>query len=208
MFSSRSLYEQESREVLERIQSLKTALEAATTIASSLSNDSVKETLSEELQTIHNDVEGVRKYLSFIISPKFYNERRQKDSTIAERVLNIPKLFELITMKADLVTIVSMSQVSRTFKSNIEASSTLQVKIGFKAMDPSKLLANKCSVPVIHRFPFKFRVEHHRLRKELPAGSVKAKFELSRKTMQLPQIGTTWKRMLVCNPPVTEMMFI
>ena len=195
-------FEQQNREVLERFKSLETALKAVATIATTVSNDRVKENLSKELHTIQNDIEGVRKYLSFQLPPKYYNECRTADSTIAQEALNIPELLEWVLLHADVNTVLNMSQVSREIRDSIHASPPLQVKLGFKAANTSVLHTQG-----LYSTPFSFGFYGF----EVAAYSVwgqqspDANFNFTGVTCKLPRIGAAWKRMLICQPPVTEM---
>ena len=80
----------------------------------------------------HSDMNGIGEFLSSQIEPIYYNERRQPNSTIATRVLQIPELLEMILEDTEFLDVLHMSETCHGIRNVIYASNKLQVKLFLK----------------------------------------------------------------------------
>lgn len=153
----------------------------------------------KQLQDIREHVDGVGDYMSSHLPPTCYNEVRGDSSTIAERVLNIPDVLELILLNAEVVGIVAMEQVSKSIRDIIYASPKLQIKTGLKP------LSRQEGQSLSYFSPFN---EQQFLRVGLSALTRENRCEVhihKQKTAKLITPGSRWTKTLVCQPPLKVM---
>ena len=99
--------------------------------------------LTAALQQIQQAAYGLNRYLPLRLAPKYFNELRLHNSTLADKTFNIPELLEHILQRPDHRDVVSMTQVNKTLRDIIGASAKLQTRLYLKAADPSRLRENE-----------------------------------------------------------------
>lgn len=152
-----------------------------------------------QLQAIEKHVEAVGRYLSSQIEPSYYNEIRPSDSTIAERVLTIPEILELILLNANITSIVAVELASKSIRNIIYGSPKLQIKGGLKPLQPPE------NQPPKHHSPLK-TWELWRTGVDVTPNHPGCFVEIARqKGGGAPSFCTRWQRMLICQPPVKLM---
>lgn len=160
------------------------------------------EQTADDLAAMNSDLNGVEDYVRFRLQPKYYNEIRGEDCSIAERVFNIPELLEHILLTVDVPGTISMERTNRAIRSGIAASSKLQIEL---CLQPG-------IQPLTQRFryrsPFGFPEEQFpTFRVALLHGRLQAIF--SREDYRgLPKITTREAKMLICQPPIKHMKLI
>ena len=190
--------EDEDREVLSRYLNLRSKLNAVNALSATPGNEVDKESLARVLQTIQEVVKGLDKHFSDRFPPAHYNQIRYDDFTIADRVLNIPELLELVLEHVDLVDIVTMGRVSHGLRDTIEASPKLQIRLHLKAANTSELKGHGHETIPIKGFPG-ISVEHNAY--PFSQMTVDLCLLLAGEAKHLPRIGKTWRRMLIRQPP-------
>lgn len=204
--------EQEYKEVILHYHNLCSTIASILPKSNSANADRVlTPEIHEQLQQAAN---GFGKYLSSHLARKYYNEIRSDESTIANKTFNIPELLELILQHADHTDIVRIAQVSRNIKSIIQASTKLQVRLYLKATSPSAFQENEYDNVFKSDYPgLRVRTAKYDGRTwnliyaHAPGneGLVQAQFFQAGKERFLPRIGTTFRKMLICQPPAYHM---
>lgn len=161
--------------------------------------------ITEKLQAAQAELDGLHHYFSSVVNPTFYNERltgNHLERSPAERVFDIPEMLVLVLDYVPIRDLMSFQQVNRAAYGIIESSPELQRTLSLRADATGS----------IFRVPFQTwsggprggfwcaygtsgRILGNELR--LTAGFSKA--------TRLPRIGTRWRKMFICQPPVSEM---
>ena len=137
---------------------------------------------------------GIGRYSSNQFSPLSYNEIRRDDVAIASRVMAMPELTEAILSYTSIPDILDVSQVSRSLKAIIEASPKLQRQLFLKPAESTSV------VHTLTEMPFEdMTVE--RLG-DGPDGETRLKVEVGIRKCKRVNIGSTRRRMLICQPPL------
>lgn len=179
-------------------------LESAKSLAAQLNANSISSGLKSTLEGLQSSALGLGEFLSARIDAVYYNEQRANDSVIAQKVLAIPELLEMILLQGELIDILTMCQVSKWLKSMIEATTALQARLH---PDPCGPASNR-KMPRQTQFESGlpgFKVNTNASVEYRYAASTTAEFIINKDTSKLPKVGTTWRDMLICQPPVRRM---
>lgn len=168
--------------------------------------------LLRQVEAIQRNLKDIGNFLSCTVPNKFYHERRTATSETAARVFHIPELLELILEHCTTFDLIEMRKTCTGIKATIEASPKLQGKLflrpegalvdlldeeswlqGIQAHPKSRLLNNPLD-------PSAWFEVHH----DYAGGRhVTITFTPDQSGKQLPHVGDLWKRMLICQPPIT-----
>lgn len=166
----------------------------------------------KELQAMQQAANGICTYFGSRIPTKHFNELRPEGSTTACRVLTIPELLEIILENSAIEEIMTMCQVSKELLAIIKGSPKLQIKLGFGAADKSKFQEHQFTTSFAS--PTLGELTHPGFHVEVNPPSlsnfmgkdrhidVQAEFRSVETTNSLPQVGTAWRHMFICQPPV------
>lgn len=180
----------------------------------------------EEKARLHNateEIEFLRIYLSSFIAASFYTEYCPPSATsLAQKVFDIPELFELILLKLEKADLLTAQCVNRQFRKVIGTSSVrLQRRLSL-VPHPSPYLwlpfesrilgaVFKMSSWLIDGVEVKVYPAHtgqiDQGNNTHSAHSYTAVISGSF-TLPIPDYGPTCRRMLICHPPITEMKAI
>ena len=178
-----------------------------------------------KLSAIQDDAKAFAKHLSHRLPPKYYNEIRTRDSTAAERVLNLPELLELILLPAGVREIMAMEQVNKSIRDTIKAAPRLQMALYLKPeTSPENAPEEKPDVDrrILRTFlsdfgeakEDRYRSHFARVRRfpgfevTLRQNEVEATFRKGSGDGGMPKIGDRSMKMLLCQPPVKSLSVI
>ena len=164
-------------------------------------NSVTTQTLERELSTARESLSRIGPYFSDIFEPKYYCERRQPDSTIAQRVFSLRELAEQILLHLEFRELLDVMCVSRTFLRTILDSVVLKQEL-FLAPETSRI---NVVYPPGGRWGMKF---HRHTDNWGISGTGKARVVcgfIKPPRGGLSRIGLRYRQMFICQPPVQEM---
>lgn len=171
------------------------------------------EDLGVLLKRASRHAESLDKYLSATIEPSFYNAVTPPGSSAAQRTFAVPELFEMIMDCLPSPAILAMTQTCREYKARIDNSQHLQLALCLRpAPAESRFrtpLATSLAFLPAGGFTCKPAAGDRNILKTTEAGTtalaIMATFSPQGPNQALPRIGTIYRRMLVTQPPVTEL---
>lgn len=158
------------------------------------------------IRSIQTKVNGIGESLSVFVPTKVYNQVRQKDSTTAMTVFQIPELLELILRYNTVFEVLAMYQTCRGIRAIIEASPRIQTQLFLRPENASlgphttRKRHPLAHLPLARRSWFEMEC--------LKQGgnlTIYVSFgisELVSRGKDLPTVGHLWKRMQICQPPL------
>ena len=161
--------------------------------------------LETGLQAAQCHIAGLDAFFSATLSPVYYNEYRQENSTIAQRVLDIPELLEILLEHLDVATIMTVYETRRGILDIIEASSKVQDMLSLQVTSSQdgtiRYPFNEC----LRGRPgsFKCSASLHGLGL-FGSGSVMGQLYIGPQR-RLPVVGSRWRSMFICHPPPKQM---
>jgi hypothetical protein len=204
--------EKESRAAVMHYVTLRCAIEELT---SKMTDKIDQPALTAALQQIQQATNGFNRNLSFRLAPKYWNKVRSYNSTIAGRTVEVAELVERILLYADHGDIARMRQVNRNFRNVVKGSSKLQARLYLKDADSSRFSEGKYHNFFEDNYPvLSVRTAKDRNNVELFFdamqsdwnGNVEVCFSRIGEKGRLLRIGSFWKRMLICQPPIKLMV--
>ena len=190
--------------------------------------------LEHSLLKIQVHASGLGEWFSRVMCSTPYNEQRMDTSAAAQKVFDIPELFEMITEYLSIHDIVRCTEVSRTFKASIDHSAKIQDQICHRASPPESHLKTPLNACFLTSMQLPFRPhQYYDHNMDYPAFSIQTigfscrktgfryhgfnPVEVDRKAMgieasfsmstgqRLPRLGSQYRQMYICQPPLQEM---
>lgn len=172
-------------------------------IVSELYTEGRTRKLFEGLEAAQRHEDRLCEYLGAGLEPNHSNKCQPQTSKMAKQVFAVPELLEAILAWADLKSLVNMGQVSLEFRATIANSMPLQIKLGVKACEDKGPDEELFSSPFKHGYlGFKVTIEQKRNQTK---GKITADLDVLGEKKRLSRIGSTWRRMFICQPPIKEM---
>ena len=142
-------------------------------------------------------LQGLSTFFDTLIEPRFYNEIRPDNSSIAQTTFDVPELFELILDYIDIPDILRVYQVSRGMRDAIEESSRLQTKLCLRPAPANSPFQTPLAFCL--NYTWGFSCHHSMPRTNYDSGvcdnktNVTASF-ITLPRQPLPRIGSRWRR--------------
>jgi hypothetical protein len=152
-----------------------------------------------QLSAMQENVTGASSILSSIIPAELYSERRLSDSTIAQEVLQIPELLELILKHTSFWDVFNIYKTCRGLRAIVEVSPKLQAQLFLR---PASTAVHKWRKPV---HPLSGSIPYFEVTTFANMEVVIVSFRQFTISRGLPKIGTLWKGMQICQPPLISM---
>jgi hypothetical protein len=164
------------------------------------------------LEKTQQHVDGLDRFFRTMLVPNFYNERKPEDCTTAQKTFEIPELLEMILAPLSFVDILNSQQTSKTNYATIQESPRLQRHLGVRAEGPdSEIRTPFASAATVPNSSFACRqracyVRAFSYQNVQTSTIMEAGFSVH--AHQLPRIGSRWRSMLICQPPLHSMTVV
>ena len=153
---------------------------------------------------LQRNANGIGRYLSYQIKPKFYNERRLPDSNVADRVLQIPELLELILLNLGAFDILNVASTCHGIQNIVNVSSKLQVRLFQKPASNIGAENDPFQTPFGLFERRGFTVDAFLPDSPAHQAYVDACFT-SKDDFTLPRVGSKIRSMFICQPAIKNM---
>lgn len=182
----------------------------AASIAAAQQNQWDPRTLTDALLALQSNASGLGRYLSYHCDPKFYNERRLPESTIASQVLLVPELLELILVHLHFHNILNVSATCHGIRDVVDASPRLLPNLFLKPMPVPK---ENCRQTCRFQTPFGRGVVSNfnvwvRDHETVVAREVMAEIHYIDEPSAVLKVNPKWRKMLICQPPPERMSVV
>ena len=157
------------------------------------------------LRTLQSNANGIGEYPRHQLQPKYYNERRLPESSIAIHVLRIPELLELILFNLDVRDVLNVSVTCRWLKHIIEASPKLRPNLFLAPVKSTPGKKPRWQTPFLPRSVPGFEGFIADDWPPVNGFEVLAFFDFEDERSMLPRVGSKCKDMLICQPPEHHM---
>ena len=195
--------EEQSRQSLEHYNELQ--LNIAILIAAARQDQWDHKKIADAFLALQRNANGIGRYLSCQIDPKFFNERRLPDSNVANKVLQIPELLELILLNLGPFDILNVASTCHGIKNIVNASSKLQVSLFQKPTSNIGTQNDTFQTPFgLFEFPG-FTVDASFPDRPAQQGHIDAWFIFKEKRFTLPRVGSKIRSMFICQPAIKNM---
>ena len=151
--------------------------------------------LVARLEAAHAETEHFGAFLSSFLDPSYYNEYKQENSTIASKVFGMPQILEMMLEHLEAIDILNIYQTCRRIRDIIESSTKVQKLLFLQPSNQKRML----QLPPPR--------DSHMSELVVQAQSHHAEIHVlyTDKKIKPLIIGSRWKRMFICQPPIKDM---
>lgn len=153
------------------------------------------------LAAIQKKAESVGTSLTYTIPTKLYNAHRSPDSLTACKILVLPELLESILAYNSVFDILKVYQTCRQLKAIIDESTPLQTQLFLRKARISSPISTKLQLHLLNHAIPDFIIVPSTVNMD---GTFHIIIQFSAHERKLAAVGQMWKRMLICQPPLTS----